>query len=66
MSRLQDVASTRCWSAAPSGRIIPITIPPRLVIALHKKAPVTASRPGAFIKRSVSCHSPRPLFPLPR
>ena len=28
MSRLQDVASTRCWSASPSGRITPITIPP--------------------------------------
>ena len=40
--------------------------PARLVIALHKKAPVTVSRPGAFIKRSVACHSPRPLFPLPR
>jgi hypothetical protein len=33
----------------------------RFVIALHKKAPVTVYRPpGLSIRRSVSCHSPRP------
>ena len=48
MSRWQNVDIALLPESRLSGQAINNHDPARLVIALHKKAPVTVSRPGAF------------------